>query len=88
MYGFPLTSYLLVRFFGLDRSHLNANLWSTLLDLGDTRPRLGNRSVVAVHCGGGHLGCVAPYPVGDAATAQEVIEHSAGPTGAFAPVPA
>jgi len=36
MYGFPLTIYLLVRFFGLDRSHLNANLWSTLLNLGDT----------------------------------------------------
>ena len=36
MYGFPLTIYLLVRFFGLDRSHLNANLWSTLVDLGDT----------------------------------------------------
>lgn len=36
MYGFPLTIYLLVRFFGLDRSHLNANLWSTLLGLGET----------------------------------------------------
>ena len=36
MYGFPLTIYLLVRFFHLDRSGLNANLWSTLLGLGDT----------------------------------------------------
>lgn len=36
MYGFPLTIYLLVRFFHLDRRHLNANLWSTLLGLGDT----------------------------------------------------
>ncbi len=36
MYGFPLTIYLLVRFFGLDQSHLNANLWSTLLGIGET----------------------------------------------------
>jgi methanethiol S-methyltransferase len=36
MYGFPLTIYLLVRFFGLDRKYLNANLWSTLLGLGET----------------------------------------------------
>ncbi len=36
MYGFPLTIYLLVRFFHLDRSGLNANLWSTLLGMGDT----------------------------------------------------
>ncbi len=36
MYGFPLTIYLLVRFFGLDRTYLNANLWSTLIGLGDT----------------------------------------------------
>lgn len=36
MYGFPLTIYLLVRFFGLDRSYLNANLWSTLLGIGET----------------------------------------------------
>lgn len=36
MYGFPLTIYLLVRFFGLDRSNLNANLWSTLLGVGET----------------------------------------------------
>jgi len=35
MYGFPLTIYLLVRFFGLDQTNLNANLWSTLLGLGD-----------------------------------------------------
>jgi len=36
MYGFPLTIYLLVRFFGLDRKYLNANLWSTLLGMGET----------------------------------------------------
>lgn len=36
MYGFPLTIYLLVRFFGLDRKYLNANLWSTLLGMGNT----------------------------------------------------
>jgi protein-S-isoprenylcysteine O-methyltransferase Ste14 len=36
MYGFPLTIYLLVRFFGLDRTVLNASLWSTLLGMGET----------------------------------------------------
>lgn len=36
MYGFPLTIYLLVRFFGLDSAYLNANLWSTLLGIGET----------------------------------------------------
>ncbi len=36
MYGFPLTIYLLVRFFGLDATNLNANLWSTLLGYGET----------------------------------------------------
>jgi protein-S-isoprenylcysteine O-methyltransferase Ste14 len=36
MYGFPLTIYLLVRYFGLDQTNLNANLWSTLLGLGET----------------------------------------------------
>ncbi|WP_445735626.1 methyltransferase family protein [Mariniflexile sp.] len=36
MYGFPLTIYLLVRFFGLDRGNLDANLWSTLLGIGET----------------------------------------------------
>ena len=35
MYGFPLTIYLLVRFFGLDQSDLNASLWSTLLGVGE-----------------------------------------------------
>ena len=35
MYGFPLTIYLLVRFFGIDRGNLNANLWSTLLGIGE-----------------------------------------------------
>ena len=36
MYGFPLTIYVLVRFFGLDQTNLNASLWSTLLDMGET----------------------------------------------------
>jgi len=36
MYGFPLTIYLLVRFLHLDRNNLNANLWSTLLGVGET----------------------------------------------------
>ncbi|MBX3646353.1 MAG: isoprenylcysteine carboxylmethyltransferase family protein [Rhodocyclaceae bacterium] len=35
MYGFPLTIYLLSRFFGLDRTDLNASLWSTLLGVGE-----------------------------------------------------
>lgn len=36
MYGFPLTIYLLARFFGLDRDALKVNLWSTLLGFGNT----------------------------------------------------
>lgn len=36
MYGFPLTIYLLVRFFGLDQGNLSASLWSTLLGFGET----------------------------------------------------
>lgn len=36
MYGFPLTIYLMVRYFGLDQANLNANLWSTLLGMGET----------------------------------------------------
>lgn len=36
MYGFPLTIYLLVRWFGLDREYVSANLWSTLLGVGET----------------------------------------------------
>jgi len=36
MYGFPLTIYLLARFFGLDREDLNASLWSTLVGVGET----------------------------------------------------
>ncbi len=35
MYGFPLTIYLMVRFFGLDSSNVNANLWSTLFGVGE-----------------------------------------------------
>jgi protein-S-isoprenylcysteine O-methyltransferase Ste14 len=30
MYGFPLTIYLLVRLFGIDRTYVSPNLWSTL----------------------------------------------------------
>ena len=36
MYGFPLTIYLLARFFGVDRDDLNASLWSTLVGVGET----------------------------------------------------
>jgi len=36
MYGFPLSIYLLARFGGLDRTELNANLWSSLLGMVDT----------------------------------------------------
>ena len=36
MYGFPLTIYFLARISHLDRSHLNASLWSTLVGLGPT----------------------------------------------------
>ncbi len=36
MYGFPLTIYFLARFFGLDKFNLNANLWSSLVGLGET----------------------------------------------------
>ncbi len=36
MYGFPLTIYLLARVFGLDRYNLNANLWSSLIGMGET----------------------------------------------------
>ncbi len=35
MYGFPLTVYLLVRFFGLDDENLKSSLWSTLLGVGE-----------------------------------------------------
>ena len=35
MYGFPLTIYLLARFFGFDRTELSASLWSTLLGVGE-----------------------------------------------------
>ncbi len=41
MYGFPLTIYLLVRFFGLDQDDLSASLWSTLLGLGETGMMIG-----------------------------------------------
>lgn len=36
MYGFPLTIYLLVRFFGLDSDYISASLWSTLVGVGET----------------------------------------------------
>lgn len=35
MYGFPLTIYLMVRFFGLDGANLSASLWSTALGVGE-----------------------------------------------------
>ncbi len=35
MYGFPLTIYLMVRFFGLDGANLNSSLWSTALGMGE-----------------------------------------------------
>lgn len=35
MYGFPLTIYLMVRFFGLDKTNVSANLWSTLVGFGE-----------------------------------------------------
>jgi len=35
MYGFPLTIYLAARFFGLDRININANLWSSLVGMGE-----------------------------------------------------
>lgn len=36
MYGFPLTVYLMVRFFGLDREYISSSLWSTLVGVGET----------------------------------------------------
>jgi hypothetical protein len=35
MYGFPLTIYFLARFFDLDKYNLNANLWSSLMGIGE-----------------------------------------------------
>ena len=35
MYGFPLTIYLLVRSFGLDREYVSASLWSTVVGMGE-----------------------------------------------------
>jgi protein-S-isoprenylcysteine O-methyltransferase Ste14 len=41
MYGFPLTIYLLVRLLHLDRTRVNANLWSTLFGMGETGMLVG-----------------------------------------------
>lgn len=41
MYGFPLTIYLLVRFFCLSSHCLSTNLWSTLLGMDETGMLLG-----------------------------------------------
>ena len=35
MFGFPLTVYLLVRWTGIDREYVSANLWSTLFGAGE-----------------------------------------------------
>jgi len=35
MYGFPLTIYLMARFFGLNSANADANLWSTALGVGE-----------------------------------------------------
>ena len=35
MYGFPLSIYLLVRFFGLDSTYVSASLWSSLVGIGE-----------------------------------------------------
>ena len=35
MYGFPLTVYAAVRLLGIDNDNLSANLWSSLLGIGD-----------------------------------------------------
>lgn len=36
MFGFPLTIYLLIRYFGFDREYVSSNLWSTLVGVGET----------------------------------------------------
>lgn len=36
MFGFPLTVYVLIRSFGLDREYVSTNLWSTLVGIGET----------------------------------------------------
>lgn len=36
MYGFPLTIYLLVRFFGLDSTIAGGNLWASIFDIGQS----------------------------------------------------
>ena len=36
MFGFPLTIYLVIRYSGLDREYVSANLWSTLVGMGET----------------------------------------------------
>ncbi len=36
MYGFPLTVYLAIRFFGLDREYVSYSFWSTLFNFSET----------------------------------------------------
>ena len=36
MFGFPLTVYVVIRSFGIDREYVSTNLWSTLLGIGET----------------------------------------------------
>lgn len=36
MFGFPLTIYLLIRYFEFDQEYISSNLWSTLVGVGET----------------------------------------------------
>jgi len=43
MYGFPLTIYLLVRFFGLDSEFVSTSLWSVAKGAVDVRQLVAGR---------------------------------------------